>query len=110
MPIEYKIYGLQEFSRDNLTYNSGNYRLTDISSIVISDLITSIAPNTFEGLTNLKMIEFGNNLDVIGDSCFKNTALKTIIYNGIEYTTEQSFRNAYTGDIGSDVFTGTQFL
>ena len=77
--------------------------------INISDLVTIIAPNTFEGLTNLKMIEFGNNLDVIGDSCFKNTALKTIIYNGIEYTTEQSFRNAFTGKIGIDVFKGTQF-
>ena len=109
MPINYNIYSLNVFSRESLTFNSNNIILSDISSIILSDLVTTIAPNTFEGLTNLKTIEFGKNLISIGDSCFTNTALKTIIYDGIEYNTETLFRHAFAGDIGSDVFTGTQF-
>ena len=109
MPIDYKIYNLLKFSRESLTFNSNNIILSDISSIILSDLVTTIAPNTFEGLTNLKTIEFGKNLISIGDSCFTNTALKTIIYDGIEYNKETQFRHAFAGDIGSDVFTGTQF-
>lgn len=109
MPINYKIYGLQEFSRESLTLNSINYKLTDISSIVISDLVTSIADNTFENLTNLKTIEFNINVHLIGHLCFGNTALKSILYNGTEYTNETSFRNAFAGEIGNYVFMGTPF-
>ena len=61
MPIDYNIYSGTVFTRENLTFNSGGYKLTDISSIILSNLVTTIGDNCFEGLTNLKKF----NLELI---------------------------------------------
>jgi hypothetical protein len=110
MPIDYNIYSGTVFTRENLTFNSGGYKLTDISSIILSNLVTTIGDNCFEGLTNLTKIQFGTNLQSIGANCFANSGLQTIVYNGIEYNDSTSFANVFgIQRIGLNAFSGTNF-
>ena len=110
MPIDYNIYSGAVFSRENLTFNSGGYKLTDISSIVLSDLVTTLDDNCFEGLTNLTKIQLSTNLQSIGANCFANSGLQTIIYNSTEYNNGTSFSNVFgSQNIGTGAFTGTNF-
>ena len=54
-----------------------------VKKIIISDDVTGIGNNNFQGFESLEEISFGNGIQYIGDNCFRNlNSLKEVVIPG----------------------------
>ena len=66
----FDIFGEQPFE--------GNKTVDNVTSIVLSDKVTTIPERCFSGFSNLKEIKFGKGLKNIGPYAFSGTSIETI--------------------------------